>query len=315
MPRTYATPLAFKAALEQRLRNEAMRSGTDLRRLRQLLVFDRCLARLFTVFQDSAVLKGGLVVEFRVERARTTKDIDLRLVGSPDEVLPRLQEAGRLDLGDYLTFEVQQDPHRPVIEADGMAYQGLRYRAQGYLAGKVYGAPFGIDVAFAEPLTGDPEIIRGSDFLAFAGIEPPMFRVYPLETHVAEKLHAYTLPRARSNSRVKDLPDIALLDSARVIDAGVLRSAIDRTFTHRATHPVPDRLPEPPASWGPVYARMAGDDGLPWRDLDGVTRAVSAFLDPVLGQAPGRRRRWVPGRWAWVGDDDARIGDEGEEVT
>jgi hypothetical protein len=31
-------------------------------------------------------------------------------------------------------------------------------------------------------------------------------RLYPRETHVAEKLHAYTLPRRRENSRVRDLP-------------------------------------------------------------------------------------------------------------
>jgi Nucleotidyl transferase AbiEii toxin, Type IV TA system len=302
MARTYATPLAFKAAVEQRLRNEAVESGLDLRRLRQLLVFDRYLARVFAVLKDAVVLKGGLVVELRLARARTTRDIDLRLVGSPDGVLPRLQEAGRLDLGDYLTFEVQRDPNYPAIDAEGMTYQGLRHRAQGYLAGKVYGAPFGIDVPFAEPLEGLPDVVAGSDFLVFAGVAPAAFRIYPLETHVAEKLHAYTLPRSRPNSRVKDLPDIALLASARVIDARVLRAAVDKTFSHRATHPVPARLPPPPPGWVPVYARMAAADGLPWRDLDSVTTAASSFLDPVLREAPGQRLHWMPERWTWVRD-------------
>jgi len=30
------------------------------------------------------------------------------------------------------------------------------------------------------------------DVLAFAGIAPPTLRLYPIETHIAEKLHAYT---------------------------------------------------------------------------------------------------------------------------
>jgi hypothetical protein len=76
----YASAAAFKQAVENRLRS-ASSSGVNFARRRQRLVFDRLLARLTREFGDSAMLKGGLVVELRVERARTTKDIDLRLVG------------------------------------------------------------------------------------------------------------------------------------------------------------------------------------------------------------------------------------------
>jgi hypothetical protein len=84
--RTYLSPQAFKQALEQRLRT-ASRSGADFARRRQLLVFDRFLARIVAEFGDAVLLKGGLVLELRLERARTTKDIDLRLTGSPDGLL------------------------------------------------------------------------------------------------------------------------------------------------------------------------------------------------------------------------------------
>ena len=295
-PRSYATPLAFKTAVEQRLRTEAAATEMDLQRRRQLFVFDRFLARLFRVLEDAVVLKGGLVIELRLERARTTKDVDLRVVGSPDEVLSRLQEAGRLDLGDYLQFEVAADPRHPAIEAEGMAYQGLRYRAEAQLAAKIYGVPFGIDVAFAEPMHGHPEEVEGSTFLDFVGVEPGRFRIYPLETHIAEKLHAYTLPRKRPNSRVKDLPDIALLATARDIDGAALRTAIDRTFEHRGTHPVPESVPAPSTAWEPVYARIAANDGLEWQTLEEVTRAVQSFLNPVLA---GVAAKWVSETWAW----------------
>jgi hypothetical protein len=140
-PRSYATPLAFKTAVEQRLRNEAAVSEMDLQRRRQLFVFDRFLARLFHVLDDAVVLKGGLVIELRLERARTT--------------------------------------------------------------------------------------------------------------------------------------------------GAVLRAAIDRTFENRATHPAPASVPEPPAAWAPVYARIAANDGLTWRTTEEVTDTVRSFLDPVLGGSMG----------------------------
>jgi hypothetical protein len=60
-------------------------------------------------------------------------------------------------------------------------------------------------------MLGQAEVVVAQDVLAFAGIAPPALRLYPIETHIAEKLHAYTMPRKRPNTRVKDLPDIALL--------------------------------------------------------------------------------------------------------
>ncbi len=92
--RAYATPAAFKQALEQRLQATST-DGTDFARRRQLVVFDRFLARIARVFGDTATLKGGLVLELRVARARSTTDVDLSVVGSPRELIGRLQDAGR----------------------------------------------------------------------------------------------------------------------------------------------------------------------------------------------------------------------------
>ncbi|MEO6576624.1 MAG: hypothetical protein ABIP89_22450 [Polyangiaceae bacterium] len=33
-------------------------------------------------------------------------------------------------------------------------------------------------------------MLVADDLLAFAGIAPPSLRLYPIETHIAEKLHA-----------------------------------------------------------------------------------------------------------------------------
>ncbi len=207
--RTYASPQAFKQALEQRLR-DASRTGDEMARKRQRIVFDRFLARVAAVLGDAATLKGGLVLELRLARARATQDIDLRLVGAPTTVVDSLRAAARLDLGDFMTFEVAPDDHHPEIHAVGMIHDGLRFRAECRIAGKIYGQKFGVDIGFADPLSGEPDVLIADDMLGFAGIAPPALRVYPVETHVAEKLHAYTVPRTRPNPRVKDLPDLAL---------------------------------------------------------------------------------------------------------
>lgn len=290
--RTYSSP----QALEQRLRASS-KSGAGFGRKRQLLVFERFLARVVSVLGDAATLKGGLVLELRLERARTTNDVDLRMLGSAHDILAKLQEAGRRDLGDFMAFEVRPDEDHPELQNEGMQYDGLRFRAECKLAGKVYGQPFGVDVAFGDPILGEPEVVSAEDVLAFAGIAAPKLQIYPIETHLAEKLHAYTMPRLRPNSRVKDLPDLALLATAQAIDAKRLKAAFEQTFTFRKTHVLPTALPAPLVAWTTPYAAMAREDELPWATLGEVMRAAASFLDPVL--AGGLDATWEPDMWMW----------------
>lgn len=304
MTREYRTAAAFKQALEQRLRG-ASTSGIDFARRRQLVVFDRFLARVALELGDAVMLKGGLAVELRINRARTTKDVDLRVIGSPDDLLVQLDAAARRNLGDFMAFTIRPHAQSSDIQNDGMRYEGVRFRAECSLAGKVYARPFGVDVAFAEPILGEPEVMVAEDTLAFAGIDPPTVRVYPVETHVDEKLHAYTMPRSRPNSRVKDLPDLALIATAGAIEARRLRAAVDQTFGFRGTHAIPGSLPAPPETWVEPYATIAKGDQLPWSTVDAVFEAARAFLDPVL--AGHVDTVWDPRVWAWVpapGSDD-----------
>lgn len=241
-------------------------------------------------------MKGGITLELRLDRARTTKDVDLWMKGDATNTLHHLQELGELDLGDFLSFVVEPDKDHPVMKGEGMVYEGQRFRCEARLAGKLYGGRFGIDVGFADALTVEPDLIEGSAFLDFAGADRTTMRIYPRVTHVAEKLHAYTIPRERENTRVKDLPDLALLASLGGIDGTELRQAIDATFAFRKTHPVPNAVPAPPPSWEPVYARMAAADDLPWKTIGELLVAVQSFLDPVLDGATGS---WDPDKWSW----------------
>jgi hypothetical protein len=69
MTNRYKNAAAFKQALETRFRTGS-KSGPDFARRRQLVVFDRFLARVTLELGDSVTLKGGLALELRIARAR-----------------------------------------------------------------------------------------------------------------------------------------------------------------------------------------------------------------------------------------------------
>ena len=296
MTRRYSSAVDFKQALEERLRRDA--TGPEIPRRRQLLAFQRLLARVLPGLGRNVVLKGGLALEVRLGGARTTGDIDLVLFGTEDALLERLQALGQLDLGDFMTFEIQPKKTTPDVAGDGVLYGGKRFRVECRLAGKLFGNPFGLDIMFGGHMLGDGTAVQGADYLGFAGIEAPMLPLVPIETHLAEKLHAYTLPRTSPNSRVRELPDMALLATAPdPLHAHRITEAIQLTFRARGTHDAPDVLPAPPLAWRTSYAALASEQKLRWKTLEEVLVAVQAFLDPVLrGDDCGT---WSRERWSW----------------
>jgi hypothetical protein len=106
--RRYESPRAFKQALEERLKRRAQEIDEDVGRLRQRAVFERFLARVVAQLGDRVVVKGGIALQLRVEGARATRDLDLRMSGDPSRLLEDLRRAGQLALdGDFLTFTVE----------------------------------------------------------------------------------------------------------------------------------------------------------------------------------------------------------------
>ena len=53
----------------------------------------------------------------------------------------------------------------------------------------------GIDVGMGDPSFGEPSRVLQDDTLDFAGIPAATLLTYPVVTHIAEKLHAYTMLR------------------------------------------------------------------------------------------------------------------------
>ena len=67
----YASPSAFRRALEDRLLQMQRAEHVDIQRLRRQVAFDRLLARLFHDANPPWLLKGGYAMELRMAMART----------------------------------------------------------------------------------------------------------------------------------------------------------------------------------------------------------------------------------------------------
>src|ERR1700722_9160009 len=267
-PHKYASAVAFRTALEDRLKRIAQEESFDLQRVRRQAAFDRLLCRLFANPDAPWLLKGGYAMELRLKTARTTRDIDLALKRLPvpsgdwdanvSNVLEALREAGQMELQDFFTFifgDATQD-------LDAAPYGGARFSVDARLAGRTF-VKFHLDVSTGDVLREPYESLSGRDWLGFAGVAGADFKAVSPEEQFAEKLHAYTLPRVgRENTRVKDLVDLALLLQRTKLDTTRLPVPIRETFQRRKTHEIPNSLPPPPASWSAPFAEMAAECGL-----------------------------------------------------
>jgi hypothetical protein len=296
MTRRFASPQAFKQSLEARLMAEARKTGEDIGRLRQLVVFDRFMARVEKVLPGNVLLKGGVALELRLAAARATKDIDLSVTGSPRRVPSILMDGVQSFCDDGFLFRLEASKKKPEISVEMTRYGGHRFVASARLAGALYGSQFGVDVVYGHDLSGASELLHFRDLLGPLGIPPAVVTTTNRETHIAEKLHAYTMPRPGPNSRTKDLPDIALLAMTGPIGSGPLMAAIRTVFAVRATNPVPPFLPTPSEDWEAVYARIALKNRLKWRTLSDVTVAAAEFINPPLAGVDGV---WDSTAWRW----------------
>jgi len=288
------TPPGFRTQLLQRLRNEALRTGIPARRLQQRIAFERLLARLPR--DGEWVLKGGFALQFRYGlQARPTGDVDLRTPRAPAEALDRLRQAtAAATATDNFSFEFGEVAR----ELQGAPGGSLRARVVARVAGLELVA-FHIDLSSGDALIDPPDLLRGSDLLQFAGIAPIEFPVYPVPQHLAEKLHAYTLPRGQENTRVRDLVDLVIIAATEKVEADRLSRSVEATFAVRRTHPIPERLPEPPASWEQPFGSMAIEAvNLPTTALREGHALAAQFWDPFLANR-AVHQIWLPDRRRW----------------
>ena len=227
------TTKAKGRSVRQRLVNLSLEAGLPYQNVETAFILERLVARLIAdaKLRRHLVFKGGFVGLRVYNSSRYTVDVDALVVRADVEsTLERAREKVESDLEDGVWFRFEDE----IDLATQGEYGGIRqvYRAGiGEVLGNLKKARVvHFDVGIGDPVTPGPLTIETPSLLSpHAGLS---WFVYPIETIIAEKLHAL-IARGNINSRAKDVYDLAaFLPKA---NAEVLGQALERCFNHRST--------------------------------------------------------------------------------
>ena len=124
----------------------------------------------------------------------------------PSELIfQELQALARINLDDHFLFRIGQ----PQDEIENAPYGGSRHTVSTLIDHKPF-VDFHLDVG-GDFLIDPVERVPGTNWLEFCGIPAPIIPMISIEEQFAEKIHSYTLPRDKINTRTKDLIDAVLL--------------------------------------------------------------------------------------------------------
>ncbi len=257
----YKSAAGFRMAVKNKLNKVSQNTGQDIRRLYRQTAYAQFLARLFLKDDISWVLKGGHALELRLQKSRATKDVDLAMKeiksihSNKEEISSSLRELllekSQVDLGDYFEFNISQ----PVLSLDNAPYGGTRFRVEAMVDGKTF-SKFLIDIGIGDAWIEPQDTLQLSSHLEELGLKSFTVKAIPIEHHIAEKIHALTLPRDISNSRVKDLVDLFLIFKFENFSNKKTKECIKETFIKRNTHKVPISLITPDESWDKPFKDM-----------------------------------------------------------
>jgi hypothetical protein len=291
----YATPVAFRRALTDRLKALSKSSRWELPQLQRQFAYDRLLERLY-LMDDGWIVKGAVALLARDLGVRASIDIDVYRAKSADAAEADLREAAARDVGDWFRFEI--GPRGTV--ADGAVE--VRLPVSAYVGTTVW-AQFHVDLVGSDlTMVGEPDAVSALAEVDMPDLSQRGYRAYPLIDHVADKIVA-TIQRygtaQRPSTRFRDLVDLVAIVQGASVDPQEQIKALTSEAERRAialpeTFNVPDR-----ALWESGYAAEAKRSLLATaHTLDGALSVVGPFIDPLLiGTARGT---WDNQRGAWV---------------
>ncbi len=222
-------------AIQAKLSNIAKQRGSTSQQMLTIFLLERTAVRLLTdvTLQSNLVFKGGYVGVRVYNSPRYTTDLDAVVRGmDPKDAVNRIKAAMSVDSGDGVWFQYEATED---LKTQG-DYGGIGISFRGGLGeppAKISKSQLiHIDLGIGDPVTPAPRLISTSFTIGEGSLT---WQVYPVETILAEKLHAMVILGDR-NSRSKDVYDIQLfLPQA---NPTMLREAIKATFTFRG-----DELP------------------------------------------------------------------------
>lgn len=285
------------ASVRARLLARARTEKADYQLLLTRYALERLLYRLsVSDHRDRFVLKGALLfVTWLRDPFRPTRDLDLLGYGPNDN--KTIADAFNAICStrvpdDGLAFDIEGVTVTPIREE--LEYGGMRAQTHAVLDGARI--PIQVDIAFGDIVTPAPVEI---DYPVLLDSPSPHIRAYPVETVVAEKLHAIVF-LGIANSRLKDFYDLWLIAQTFDLEASALSAAVQRTFARRDT-PMPADTPTGltrlyAEAWDTrwkAFLRRGYMKAVP-ADLRQVLDDLRPFLMPITGQ-PDRSSYWPAG--------------------
>ncbi len=262
-----------------RLKNK---NPSDLNQALKRYGNERFLYRLAqSDFKDRYILKGGALFQvWSGQMHRSTRDIDFLGTGNPEETASIFKSLCHASDEDPVIFDPNSVSVSPIKV--GQKYPGIRIKLNGFL-GKAK-IPLLFDVGFGDVITPKPQL---SSFPVLLDHAPPILFTYPVETVIAEKLHAIVVLNML-NSRMKDFFDIWYASSHFDFEGDLLLEAVQATFQRRDTPP-PSELPEGLSEhfiahpnrvpqWR-AFIQTCQDRTLGFRE---VVQHIRFFLEPVI---------------------------------
>lgn len=227
-------------SINQRLLAIHKKAGVSFEHISTSFLIERLVARLMSNDQirKSLVFKGGFVSLKVYNSQRYTIDLDALLLKSNiKKTLALTKEIAELDLDDGVWFQFEEEVD---LKTQG-EYGGIRQTFRAGIGPKLKNIKkaklINFDLGFGDPVTPAPILVKTASILN----EPEIsWSVYPVETIIAEKIHALVSLGA-INSRSKDIFDLCIfLPKA---NPKTLISALKKTFKYRQTD-LPQSLSE-----------------------------------------------------------------------
>ena len=219
-------------SVRQKLVDMSTKLGVAFPNLETAFLIERLVARLVanSELRKVLVFKGGFVGLKIYDSPRYTIDLDALLLKA--NVAPTLQltkSAAEVDLGDGVWFRFESQIDLATQGEYGGIRQVFRSGIGEVLKNLKKAQTLNFDLGIGDPVTPKPINAKTPSLLAS---EEMSWSVYPIETIVAEKLHAL-IAMGDANSRSKDIHDLAVfLPKA---EKAILNEAVKKCFAFRKT--------------------------------------------------------------------------------
>ena len=227
-------------SIRKRLSNLAQKYEVNYSHVATSFLIERLVARITSdkSLYDSLVFKGGYVALRIYHSSRFTIDLDASLIKSKlEDVLNKVKTASNKDLGDSVWFKFEKE-EKLKHQNDGGGVRQIYRSGIGEIPKKINRQQIiHFDLGVDDHIIPGPIQTKTSELI---GENELSWYVYPIETIIAEKIHAL-VGLGQYNSRSKDIFDLSsFIPTAQKED---LKIAIDACFNKRGTKK-PDNLIE-----------------------------------------------------------------------